>query len=127
VTQVFDAPSKAEAKKRVEALAIGLGKQVPEAIACLEAGFVAATQFYAFPREHWHRIRSTNGPEPLHGEIKRRTRAVGAVPAPPQELSSERPRACPRLDIEGPSDRQQLAHDGAKPRGTKLRKDDREY
>ncbi|BDG07879.1 transposase [Anaeromyxobacter paludicola] len=28
---------------------------------CLDDGFVAATQFYAFPQEHWHRIRSTNG------------------------------------------------------------------
>jgi putative transposase len=63
VTHVFDAPSKAEAKKRVEALAVGLGKQVPEAIACLDSGFEAATHFYAFPREHWHRIRSTNGLE----------------------------------------------------------------
>jgi len=80
VTQVFEAPSKAEAKKRVDALAAGLGKQVPEAIACLAAGFEAATHFYAFPREHWHRIRSTNGLERLHGEIKRRTRAVGAFP-----------------------------------------------
>jgi putative transposase len=80
VTQVFEAPSKTEAKKRVEALAASLGKQVPEATACLENGFEAATQFYAFPREHWHRIRSTNGLERLHGEIKRRTRAVGAFP-----------------------------------------------
>ncbi|HTP52515.1 MAG TPA: IS256 family transposase [Anaeromyxobacteraceae bacterium] len=80
VTQVFEAPSKAEAKRRVEALAAGLGRQVPEAIECLRAGFEAATQFYAFPREHWHRIRSTNGLERLHGEIKRRTRAVGAFP-----------------------------------------------
>jgi putative transposase len=80
VTQVFEAPSKAEAKKRMEALATGLGKQIPEAIACLEAGFESATHFYAFPREHWHRIRSTNGLERLHGEIKRRTRAVGAFP-----------------------------------------------
>jgi len=80
VTHVFDAPSKAEAKKRAAALAGGLGKQVPEAMACLEAGFEAATHFYAFPREHWHRIRSTNGLERLHGEVKRRTRAVGAFP-----------------------------------------------
>lgn len=80
VTHVFDAASKAEAKKRVEALAAGLGKQVPEAMACLEAGFEAATRFYGFPREHWHRIRPTNGLERLHGEIKRRTRAVGAFP-----------------------------------------------
>ena len=60
----------------------GLGRwpEVAEALACLENGFEAATHFYAFPREHWHRIRSTNGLERLHGEIKRRTNAVGAFP-----------------------------------------------
>jgi len=80
VSKVFDAPSKAEARKRLEQLRTGLGKQVPEAMACLEAGFEAATHFYAFPREHWHRIRSTNGLERLHGEVKRRTKAIGAFP-----------------------------------------------
>jgi len=52
VMQVFEAPSKAEARKRMDALAASLGRQVPEAIECLRAGFEAATQFYAFPREH---------------------------------------------------------------------------
>jgi len=80
VLKVFDASSKAQARERVEALRAALGKQVPEAMKCLDDGFAAATQFYAFPREHWHRIRSTNGIERLHGEIKRRTRAVGAFP-----------------------------------------------
>jgi transposase-like protein len=80
VANIFEAPSKAEAQKRVDALKASLGKQVPEAMACLEDGFAAATQFYAFPSEHWHRIRSTNGLERLNGEIKRRTRAIGAFP-----------------------------------------------
>jgi putative transposase len=75
---VFDAPSKSEAKKRLEALAGGLGRQLPEAMACLRSGFEAAAQFYAFPKEQWSRIRSTNGLERLHGEIKRRTRAIDA-------------------------------------------------
>src|SRR6266545_4144731 len=57
-----------------------VGKQVPEAMTCLENGFEAATRFYVFPKEHWHRIRSTNGLERLNGEIKRRTNAVGAFP-----------------------------------------------
>ena len=80
VWQVFVAPNKAEGRKRMAQLAAGLGRQLPESMACLEAGFEAATKFYAFPKEHWHRIRSTNGLERLHGEIKRRTRAVGAFP-----------------------------------------------
>lgn len=77
---IFDAPSAAEAKRRLGEFASGLGRQVPEALRCLEQGFAAATQFYAFPKEHWVRIRSTNGLERLHGEVKRRIRSVGAFP-----------------------------------------------
>ena len=45
----------------------------------LERGFGAATQFYAFPKAHWTRLRTTNGLERLH-EIKRRIKAAGAFP-----------------------------------------------
>jgi transposase-like protein len=77
---IFDAPAATEARKRLHDFAQGLGRQVPEALRCLEEGFAAATQFFAFPREHWARLRSTNGLERLHGEIKRRTRSIGAFP-----------------------------------------------
>lgn len=55
-------------------------KQFPEAVACLERGFDDATTYFAFPEAHHVRIRTTNGLERLHGEIKRRTRAIGAFP-----------------------------------------------
>jgi transposase-like protein len=77
---IFQATSASEAKKRLLAFAAGLGRQVPEALRCLEDGFAAATQYFAFPKAHWIRIRSTNGLERLHGEIKRRIRSVGAFP-----------------------------------------------
>jgi transposase-like protein len=80
VSHLFKAATLAEAKKRLGALKLSLGAQVPEAIECLESGFPAATQFYAFPKAHWIKIRSTNGLERLHGEIKRRIRSVGAFP-----------------------------------------------
>ncbi len=80
VSKLFEAPSLTEAKKRLEALRSGLGGQVPEAMICLDEGFLAATTFYAFPQAHWRRIRSTNGLERLHGEVKRRIRSVGAFP-----------------------------------------------
>jgi putative transposase len=51
-----------------------------EAVACLERGFDDATTYFAFPEAHHVRIRTTNGLERLHGEIKRRTRAIGAFP-----------------------------------------------
>ncbi len=55
-------------------------KELPEAVACLKGAFESAARFYPFPEAHWRRIRTTNSLERLHGEIKRRTRAVGAVP-----------------------------------------------
>ncbi len=77
---IFEAPNAKEARARLEALKGALGKQVPEAMECLDEGFAAATRFFAFPKSHWKRLRSTNGLERLHGEVKRRIRSVGAFP-----------------------------------------------
>lgn len=80
VSRILNAPSLAEAKKRKRAFEEGLGREVPEAAACLEATFAKATTYYSFSEKHWRRIRSTNGLERLHGEIKRRIKKVGAFP-----------------------------------------------
>lgn len=77
---LFRAPSLAGARQRLAELVERWGKQLPEAMTCLQDGFAAATAFYAFPAAHWKKIRTTNGLERLHGEIKRRIRAVGAFP-----------------------------------------------
>ena len=78
--RILHAPSLADAKKRKTEFDEGLGAQVPECRDILDAGFEAATRYYAFPKEHWRRIRSTNGLERLHGEIKRRIKSIGAFP-----------------------------------------------
>src|SRR5262249_40326141 len=80
VSRVFEAASLLEARRRLAQFKQNLGTHVPEAVACLEGRFSAATQFYAFPKAHWLRIRSTNGLERLNGEIKRRIRSAGAFP-----------------------------------------------
>ncbi|MCP3099878.1 IS256 family transposase, partial [Myxococcus sp. K15C18031901] len=77
---IFEAASLQDARKRLEALQDGLGRQLPEAMECLSEGFAAATCFFSFPKAHWKRLRSTNGLERLHGEVKRRIRSVGAFP-----------------------------------------------
>jgi transposase-like protein len=77
---VLHAESLDAAKRNLKRFRLRFSKQFPEAVACLERGFADATSYYAFPSAHWLRIRSTNGLERLHGEIKRRTRAVGAFP-----------------------------------------------
>jgi len=80
VATVFQAPGLAEAKKLLAEITGRWTKELPEAMHVLDKGFDAATQFYAFPEDHWARLRTTNGLERLHGEIKRRIRAVGAFP-----------------------------------------------
>lgn len=80
VAALFQAPALPEAKKRLADVTARWQKQLPEAMEVLTRGFPAATQFYAFPEPHWPRLRTTNGLERLHGEIKRRVRAAGAFP-----------------------------------------------
>jgi putative transposase len=77
---VLHAKTLDAAKRGLRSFSSRFGKEFPEAVACLERGFADATAYYAFPAQHWMRIRSTNGLERLHGEIKRRTRAIGAFP-----------------------------------------------
>ncbi len=80
VATVFKASSLAGAKQRLAEIKARWSKELPEAMTVLDRGFAAATQFYAFPEAHWPRLRTTNGLERLHGEIKRRIRSVGAFP-----------------------------------------------
>jgi transposase-like protein len=80
VATVFHAKSLPVARQRLAELRARWDQELPEAMACLQDGFAAATAFYRFPPAHWKKIRTTNGLERLHGEIKRRIRAVGAFP-----------------------------------------------
>ena len=77
---LFQAGSRKEAQKLLKSLLKRFSKQIPKAMECLADGFRDATTFYDFPAKHRVRIRSTNSLERLHGEIKRRTKAVGAFP-----------------------------------------------
>ncbi len=80
LSEVFKAKGLEGAKTTLGRLKTTWGKLLPEAIECLQNGFVAATRFYEFPEKHWKRIHSTNALERLNREIKRRTRKVGAFP-----------------------------------------------
>lgn len=80
VSAIFQTSGLAEAKKLLAEFKARWTKELPEAVEVLERGFPAATQFYAFPEAHWTRLRTTNGLERLHGEIKRRIKAAGAFP-----------------------------------------------
>lgn len=80
IVKVLHADTLDDAKRNLKAFRLQFFKQFPEAVECLERGFADATTYFAFPEADHVRIRTTNGLERLHGEIKRRTRAIGAFP-----------------------------------------------
>ena len=46
----------------------------------MEAAVEETLSYYAFPEEHWRRIRTNNPLERILREIRRRTRVVGEFP-----------------------------------------------
>lgn len=80
VKAIFAAETLEEAKSIKQEFVATWNKELPELIKCLEKGFGAATQFHAFHKSHHKRIRTTNGIERLHLEIKRRTKTIGSFP-----------------------------------------------
>jgi putative transposase len=56
------------------------GKRFPKAISVFEAGIGDALTYLSFPGSHHAKIRTTNMPERLFKEVKRRARVVGVFP-----------------------------------------------
>jgi transposase-like protein len=54
--------------------------KLSKAAELVEASVAETLAYYAFPEEHWHRIRTNNPLERIMREIRRRTRVVGAFP-----------------------------------------------
>lgn len=56
------------------------GMRLKEAAKKVEDGIEETLTYYAFPAEHWLKIRTNNMLERLNREIRRRTRVVGTFP-----------------------------------------------
>jgi len=56
-------------------------QRLARAAELLESAIEETFAFYAFPEEHWRRIRTNNPLERILREIRRRTRVVGLPPA----------------------------------------------
>ena len=66
--------------KADEVIAKLKGMRLSKAAQLVEETVDETLVYYAFPDEHWRRIRTNNPLERLMREIRRRTRAVGAFP-----------------------------------------------
>jgi putative transposase len=71
---------EAAGRKATEVVARLCELRLVKAAELVETAVPETLAYYAFPEEHWRRIRTNNPLERIMREIRRRTRAVGAFP-----------------------------------------------
>jgi transposase-like protein len=80
IRPIFGAGSAEEARARLSEAISQLERPLPKVAAMLERAEEDVLAFYAFPQDHWRKLRSANPLERFNREIGRRTDVVGIFP-----------------------------------------------
>ncbi len=80
IRQLFQAADGEEARERLGQVVDQLARPAPKVAQLLEAAEPDLLAFYALPRDHWSKLRSTNPLERVNREIGRRSDVVGIFP-----------------------------------------------
>ena len=78
--EVFNAEHRDQARERLTHVIARLEPVAPKVCRLLEEAEEDLIAFYAFPSEHWTKLRSTNPLERVNKEIGRRSDVVGIFP-----------------------------------------------
>ena len=78
--EIFQAQSGEQARQHVGSVLERLEPVAPKVCQLLQDAEEDLTAFYAFPSEHWAKLRSTNPLERINKEIGRRSDVVGIFP-----------------------------------------------
>lgn len=77
---IFQAESKATARKLANSLLKEFESRAERAMSCLESGLEDALSVLAFPKHYHQRLRTTNLAERMNEEIRRRQRVIRVFP-----------------------------------------------
>lgn len=78
--EIFNSPTLEIAQEMKRRAIEKYSKKAPEFVKWLEENIDEGLTVYGFPREHWKKIRTSNGMERVNREIKRRTRVAVLFP-----------------------------------------------
>jgi transposase-like protein len=87
IRSIFNAHDRRDAERHLQRVVKEYADSAPKLATWLEENIPAGLTVFALPASHRRKLRTTNGLERIHREIKRRTRVAGLFP---NEASVER-------------------------------------